>query len=160
MQAIARPVLLAYDGSSDAKHAIATAGKLLGGRAVVVHVYATPQPGAPAIHGAGIALPTLDPAVTAEAEQRAREQATAIVNEGVEVARAAGFGPQPELVPGDGVHAVWNAIVSVADGHDASVIVLGHGQLSWLEEKLLGRVDSAVIKHAARPVLVVPAPPD
>ena len=81
-----------------------------------------------------------------------------MVDEGVEVARAAGFEPQPELVAGDGVQAVWNAIVSVAERHDASVIVLGHRHLSWLEEKVLGRVDSGVVKHAGRPVLVVPGP--
>lgn len=159
MHATAGPVLLAYDGSIDAKHAIATAGKLFGGYAVVVHVYATPKPAVAAAPGPGVAL-AVDPAVTAEVEQRAREQAGAVVNEGVEVARAAGFEPQPELVPGDGVHAAWNAIVSVAEHHDASVIVLGHRHLSWLEEKLLGRVDSAVVKHAGRPVLVVPGPDD
>ena len=159
MHATARPVLLAYDGSIDAKHAIATAGQLLGGHAVVVHIYATPTPAATAMPGPGMAL-AVDPPVTAEVEQRAREQAAAVVTEGAEVARAAGFDPQTELVPGDGVHAVWNAIVSVAEQHDASVIVLGHGHLSWLEEKLLGRVDSGVVKHAGRPVLVVPGPAD
>jgi nucleotide-binding universal stress UspA family protein len=155
MHATARPVLLAYDGSIDAKCAIATAGELFGGHAVVVHVYATPKPAVAATPASGIVL-AVDPALTAEVEQRARDQAGAVVDEGVEVARAAGFDPQPELVPGDGVQAVWNAIVSVAERHDASVIVLGHRHLSWLEEKLLGRVDSGVVKHAGRPVLVVP----
>jgi nucleotide-binding universal stress UspA family protein len=157
MPSTARPVVLAYDGSTDAKHAVATAGELLGGPAVVVHVYATPALAAPAMPAPGIAI-ALDPTVTVEVEQRAREQARAVVNEGVEVARAAGFDPTPVLVPGDGVHAVWNALVSVAEQHDASIIVLGHGHLSWLEEKLLGRVDSGVVKHAGRPVLVVPGP--
>jgi nucleotide-binding universal stress UspA family protein len=157
MEAPARPVLLAYDGSSDAKHAIATAGELLGGQAVVVHVYALPSTAPTGVPGAGIAF-AVDPAVDSEVERATREHAEAVVSEGVDVARAAGFDPQPELVPGDGVYGVWNAIVSVGEQHDASVIVLGHGDLSWLEEKLLGRVDSGVVKHAGRPVLVVPAP--
>jgi nucleotide-binding universal stress UspA family protein len=159
MHTTARPVLLAYDGSTEAKHAIATAGELLGGHAVVVHAYATPTADAEVIAGPGVAL-AVDPVITAEAEQRAREQARAIVDEGVAVAGAAGFDAQPELVPGDGVHAVWNAIVALAERYDASVIVVGHGDLSWLEEKVLGRVDTGVVKHAGRPVLVVPAPPE
>jgi nucleotide-binding universal stress UspA family protein len=126
MHTTARPVLLAYDGSTEAKHAIATAGELLGGHAVVVHAYATPTADAEVIAGPGVAL-AVDPVITAEAEQRAREQARAIVDEGVAVAGAAGFDAQPELVPGDGVHAVWNAIVALAERYDASVIVVGHG---------------------------------
>jgi nucleotide-binding universal stress UspA family protein len=154
-----RPVLLAYDGSTDAKHAIATAGQLLRGRAIVVHVYPTPALAAAAVPSPGIALP-IDPAFAAEVEERARERGGQIVQEGVELARAAGFDPQPQLVPGDGVHAVWNAIVTVAEQHDAGVIVIGHRHLSWIEEKLLGSVDSGVVKHASRPVLVVPGEPD
>jgi nucleotide-binding universal stress UspA family protein len=157
MDAAPRPVLLAYDGSTDAKHAIATAGRLLGGRAVVVHVYATPTPPPAAMPTPGVAL-AVDPAVTAEEERQALQRAGAVVDEGVAVARGAGFDPQPELVPGDGVHAVWNAIVEVAEQVDASVIVVGHGNLSWLAEKVLGRVDTGVVKHAGRPVLVVPGP--
>jgi nucleotide-binding universal stress UspA family protein len=105
----------------------------------------------------GVAL-AVDPAVTAEEERQALQRAGAVVDEGVAVARGAGFDPQPELVPGDGVHAVWNAIVEVAEQVDASVIVVGHGNLSWLAEKVLGRVDTGVVKHAGRPVLVVPGP--
>src|SRR5438105_9482988 len=115
-----RPTLLAYDGSKDAKHAISTAGELFRGPAVVVHVYATPEPAAAAMPGPGTAL-AIDPAVTVELEKQAREQADSVVREGVELARAAGFNPEPELIPGDGVHAVWNAIVTVAEQRDVSV---------------------------------------
>jgi nucleotide-binding universal stress UspA family protein len=52
---------------------------------------------------------------------------------------------------------VWNAIVTVAERLDASVIVIGHRHLSWIEEKLLGSVDGAVVEHAGRPVLVIPS---
>jgi nucleotide-binding universal stress UspA family protein len=154
-----RPILLAYDGSEDAKHAISTAGELLRGPAVVVHVYATPLPATAAMPGPGIAL-AIDPAVTVELEDQAREQADSVVREGVQLARAAGFNPEPELIPGDGVHAVWNAIVTVAEQRDVSVIVIGHRHLSWIEDKLLGSVDSGVVKHSAWPVLVVPADAD
>src|SRR5436309_1165075 len=101
------PVLLAYDGSSSSKHAISAAGKLLSGRAaVVVHVYVVPTPPVPAESGPAVAL-AVAPELTAELEQRAREQATRVVGEGVELARAAGFAAEPELAGGDGVHGVW-----------------------------------------------------
>jgi nucleotide-binding universal stress UspA family protein len=150
------PVLLAYDGSSDSKHAISAAAKLLSCRAaVVVHVCAVPIPPVAAATGAAVAL-AVDPELTAELEERARKQATRVVGEGVELARAAGFAAEPELVAGDGVHGVWNAIVAVAERRDASVIVIGHRHLSWIGEKLVGSVDRAVVKHSGRPVLVLP----
>jgi len=151
------PVVLAYDGSSDAKHALRVAGTLLSGRAaVVVHVYTPSTPPVTAAAGPGAAL-AIDPELAVELEERARERASEVLREGVELARAAGFAPEPELAVGDGVHGEWHAIVAVAERRDASAIVIGHRHLSWIEEKLLGSVDSAVVRHADRPVLVVPA---
>ncbi len=154
-----RPIILAYDGSKNAKHAITTAGELLHGHAVVVHVYATPQPPAALAPSAEIAQ-AIDPAATEELDQRAREQATSVVQEGVDLAREAGFDPEAELVAGDGVHGVWNAIVTLADQRDASLIVVGHRDLSWIQDKLLGSVASDLVKHTTRPVLVIPAEPE
>src|SRR5437870_4969769 len=108
-----RPVLLTYDGSNDSRHAIGMAAELLRSRAaVVVHVYATPAPAAAALPGPGVAL-AYDPALAPDVEERAREQARRVVQEGVELAHAAGFEAEPQLVAGDGVHAVWNAIVTI-----------------------------------------------
>ena len=157
MHTSAQPVLLAYDGSRDARHAVAAAGRLFTGRAVVVHVYASPIPVAAALPGPGIEL-ALDPAVTADVERQARTRAGAVLQQGVELARAAGFDPEPDLAVGHGAHAVWDTIVEAANRHDARVIVVGHQHLSWIKERLHGRVDSGVVRHAGRPVLVVPEP--
>jgi len=154
-----RAIILAYDGSTHAKHAISTAGELLHGHAVVVHVYGPPPPPAALAPSAGIAL-AIDPTATEELDQRAREQATNVVQEGVDLAREAGFDPEAGLVAGDGVHGVWNAIVTLADQRDASLIVVGHRDLSWIQDKLLGSVASDLVKHTTRPVLVIPAEPE
>ncbi|HLJ04617.1 MAG TPA: universal stress protein [Solirubrobacteraceae bacterium] len=150
------PVILAYDGSSDAKHAVRAAGDLLTGPAVVVYVYPVPQPVPATVPGAGMTLPIeLDPSVVEEIEEQARHRASGIVREGLELARQAGFEPEPRLLCGDGVHATWNALVCLADELEARAIVVGHHELSWLHE-LRGSVTGGVIKHATRPVLVVP----
>lgn len=158
------PIVLAYDGSPDAAHALRRAGELLAGPAVVVHVYAAAAgvPPPPPTLAAGLALPIDpvfldDPELSAELDARARERAAAVAAEGVELARAAGFDPVPQLVPGDGVHGVWNALIAVADEHDARVIVVGHRDASWLQSVLGGSVAGDLVKHVSRPLLVIPA---
>jgi nucleotide-binding universal stress UspA family protein len=51
---------------------------------------------------------------------------------------------------------LWQGIVSAADDHDASVIVLGPHRRSGLLGHLQGSVASAVVAHTDRPVLIVP----
>lgn len=152
----ARPVLLAYDGSQDARHAISVAGSLLSGSAVVLHVWTMPHP--PSASGLAVGmpgLPTLEE--SEEAEMRVRRHAHHVVDEGVAHANRAGFTATPELAAGDGgVSAVWHAIASVADDRDARVIVLGHRGLSRVRSVLLGSVSHAVVQHTSRPVLVIP----
>ncbi|MCA1689450.1 MAG: universal stress protein, partial [Actinobacteria bacterium] len=134
-----RPIILAYDGSKEATRALRTAGEILRGHAVVAHVY-TEQPAAVAPpFGAGLGLPiepglTADPLLAQELEEHAREQAARIAREGLELARAAGFEAEAELVVGDGVHGAWNAIVALAEERDASVIVVGHRDRSWIQD--------------------------
>jgi nucleotide-binding universal stress UspA family protein len=155
-----RPVILAYDGSRDARHAIEAAGELFQGPAVVAYVYPVPQPIPAAVPGAGMIVPVeMDATVAEEIEGQARRQAAAVVREGLDLARAAGFEPEPELLCGGGAHAVWNCLVSLAEARDARAIVVGHHEMSWLEEKLHGQVCAGLVKHASRPVLVIPAPP-
>jgi nucleotide-binding universal stress UspA family protein len=127
----------------------------------VAYVYPVPQAIPAAVPGAGMTVPIeIDATVVEEMEQQARDQAANIVREGLELARAAGFEPEPELLCGDGAHAVWNCIVALAEDRDARAIVVGHHQLSWFADKLRGHVATGLVKHATRPVLVVPSEPD
>ncbi|HUO73961.1 MAG TPA: universal stress protein [Solirubrobacteraceae bacterium] len=151
------PVLLCFDGSDDAAVAIAAAGELLASRkAVVVTVWepvAVWEPYDPgALLSAGVA------SVGSEAlglDEIANRLARDKVDQGVELARAAGFDARGEIARGK----TWHAICETADALDAAAIVLGARGLSRVQSMLLGSVSSAVATHAKRPVLVIPHHP-
>ncbi len=142
------PILICYDGSPGAQHAIAVAGALLPGRAAVVldvgpldlvsETYAAGSLGASNI-GNAVYEGTL-------------EQAEA----GAELAEQAGF----DAVPRAAVDApTWRGITAVADEIDAAVIVLGSDGRTGFRELLEGSVSHGVTEHTGRPVLVVPPAP-
>lgn len=151
-------ILLAYDGSEDAGRAIATAGALVSGRAVVLHVASHESEGLMAApHGAGAPM-----GVTPLPEEREQEEARArgVADQGRRLAADAGFDAEPQVLRGGGARGVREAILSAADEHDASVIVLGRRGMGPVTAALLGSVSDSVVRHARRPVLVVPPPPD
>ena len=125
------PLLLCYDGSPDATHAMERAAALFPGRsALVVTVW----------------------------RQQQREDAGRLVAEGVRVADRAGLRSEPLAVERTG--PVWKTILDVADRHDVAAVVMGSRGLTGLRSMLLGSVSSAVVGHADRPTLVVRRPID
>lgn len=83
------------------------------------------------------------------------ERAGRVVVGGVTLANDAGFTAQSELRASAG--SPWRTILDVADEIDASLIVLGARGLGTVQSLLLGSVSNAVVHHAHRPLLVVPA---
>lgn len=148
-----RPVLIAYDGSENARCAIERAATLFPGCAAVVAFVREPAltPVVP-IAGAGFAMP-LDEAGD---EARAEEAGRALAAEGVDVATAHGLRAAPVVAVGSGARGVADALCTIADEHGASLIVLGARGRSGLLASLLGSVSDDVVHHAKRPVLVVP----
>ncbi len=71
-------------------------------------------------------------------------RSTALLEKGVELARAAGFDARGRLASGK----TSRAICDVAEELDASAIVLGARGLSRLQSVLLGSVSGAVAGHA------------
>jgi nucleotide-binding universal stress UspA family protein len=145
------PLLLCYDGSDAAAHAIEHAGALFAGRhALVVTVW---QPTAPlgglAWSGATESMDTF-----VEADRRAAELGGRVADAGVVIAREAGLAAEPAAVEATG--PVWRTILDIADRHDAATIVMGSRGLTGVRSMLLGSVSSAVVHHAARPALVIP----
>jgi nucleotide-binding universal stress UspA family protein len=141
------PILICYDGSEEAGHAIDAAAALLGRRRAIVldigpmvtaaESLAVLAPVTPAEQFAGINAD--------DALERARV--------GAELARRAGF----VAAPRSGVAApTWEGIVDVADEIDPAVIVLGSRGLNGAREVLQGSVSHEVAEHAGRPVLIVP----
>jgi nucleotide-binding universal stress UspA family protein len=149
------PVLIAYDGSEHAKHAIRSAAGLLAVKdALVVTVWRpTSDVGAFAWYGAGpdmVNLPELDRA--------GAEAGGHVAEEGAQIARVAGL--RAESVAIEATPPVWKTIVETADLHDAVAIVMGSRGLSGLRSMLLGSVSNAVVHHTDRPTLVIHRPAD
>jgi len=145
-----QPVLLCYDGSDDAKHAIEHAGELLSGDALVVTVW---QRVIYVLGGFGAAS-MAPPADTREIDEDVERVCKRTAAEGAERARAAGFDAEGVTVEATG--PIWNTVLEFADERDASVIVLGSRGLSGFKSLMLGSVSHGVAQHAHRPVLVVP----
>ncbi|HZO59928.1 MAG TPA: universal stress protein [Solirubrobacterales bacterium] len=148
------PILIAYDGSAHARAAVAQAGRLLGGPAVIVSVWQSVRP------AGGMALAGLSEDVARDAiaalDQAAEDEARACAEEGARLAAAAGLDATPRAVQSTG--SIWGTIVDMADEEDARAVVLGSRGRSAISAALMGSVSHGVAQHCRRPVLVVTAP--
>ena len=152
-------VLIAYDGSPAASHAIEVAARQLGPRPAAVAVVweeglaaasSVPTP------DLGMALPPLDVDAVREVDEAVHSRADRLAAEGVALARQAGFDAQPAVVADES--NVAETLVRLADERGAEVIVLGSRGLTGLRSRLLGSTSHAVLRHAHGPVMVVPVP--
>lgn len=85
-------------------------------------------------------------------------EAVAICTRGVELARQNGFETEPFLV--ESATAIWSAIVDAAEELQVDLIVSGTRALSGWKSLLQSSVSDSIIKHAGRPVLIVPPETD
>ena len=149
-----RPVLLCYDGSPSAKDALAEAGRLLApAPALLLHVWLPISRVLMWSPAFGTAGPLAAPA--AELDDAWRAGAQRLLEEGVALAREAGFAVEPLLV--ETRHGAWRTIVALGEERHARLIVTGSHGISPAASRLLGSVAAGVVHHAGRPVLVVPA---
>lgn len=144
------PLILCYDGSPHAKHAIEYAARMFpAGSALVLTVWQpTAMLGSLAWSGAIDRMENF-----AELDRHVAESAGRLAQEGAALARGAGLVAETLAVEGAG--PVWKTIVDIADDRDAAMIVMGsrgHGKLASI---LLGSVSSAVVHNADQPTLVV-----
>src|SRR4051794_20829397 len=144
------PLLLCYQGSEDAKHAIEHAGRLLGGRdALVVTVWQpTPAPGSSTSVGATES--TFD---LVEVDRRAADRGERVARDGDGSPKQAGLHARP--VVAEDPATVWKTTGETADRHDAAIIAMGSRGLTGLRPLLLGSVSSAIVHHADRPTLII-----
>jgi nucleotide-binding universal stress UspA family protein len=144
------PLLLCYDGSADAAHAIEHAGTLFKGRSAVVVTVWQPIAGFAGIAWLGASVGTVD---VAELDQEAAENGARVAAEGVRIAQKAGLTAESLVIKAAG--PVWKTILELADRQDAGAIVMGSRGLTGVRSMLLGSVSSAVAEHAGRPTLII-----
>jgi nucleotide-binding universal stress UspA family protein len=150
------PILIGYDGSPSADHALREAAALFGRRQALVVV----------VWEAGAAYETLElptiPAApidmrTAEvADQAIHEGARQLAERGARLAVELGFEAESLTVADDAT--VAKTLVRLARERDAQAMVVGARGHSRLEKLFMGSTSRQVLQHAPCPVLVVPSP--
>ncbi|HZO36160.1 MAG TPA: universal stress protein [Solirubrobacteraceae bacterium] len=146
-------VLIAYDGSDGAEHALRVTAKLLPeSEAIVLYVFSSMPASLTPLAGMGMP-PELD-IDTSELERRAAE----LARQGADLATRLGLLGQPTTFDAAGASGIWSAIIRIAGEQEAGLIVIGSRGRAGLRAALLGSVSNGVVHHADRPVLVVPHP--
>jgi nucleotide-binding universal stress UspA family protein len=141
-------VLIAYDGSPDARAAVEVAGRILAGRPALVITVWEPM----LVRTRRFPLGAI---TVAENTEEARVQAERVAEEGAELAAAAGFAEVTSRAVAD-TESIWRTIIEVADELDVTLVVMGSRGLAGLRSVLLGSVSNHVLHHIHRPILIVP----
>lgn len=152
-------MVIGYDGSEAADHAVREAGRLLSGRPALVLVVWKAGLGWELVElpSTSIGLPPapIDVRTAVEIDQSMAERAQKLAEQGAQLAREVGFDADGLAVAEDIATPIAETIVSVARDHEAAAIVVGahgHGRLS---EAILGGTSRDVIRRADCPVVVV-----
>jgi nucleotide-binding universal stress UspA family protein len=144
-------LIIGYDGSIEAGHAIDAAAWIVRAtNAVVANVW---HPAVVATSALPLAAAAVPPS---EHEDAALETAARrIADEGVRRASAAGFRARPELRCGQAAD-VGDVLEALAEKYDADLIVIGRRDSSRLEAAVFGSTSKDAVRQSRRPVLVVP----
>lgn len=145
-------ILIAFDGSDDAKAAIAKAGRLMPGQPATVLTVWQRFIDSMARSGAGVPMMVDFDEVDAGTEKLAKERAEA----GAKLAAEAGLDATAETAVVR--TTVAEAIIDAATQAGADSIVMGSRGLTGLKSAFLGSVSHHVLQHANLPVTVVPSP--
>ena len=154
---MAAKLLICYEGSDRAGHAIAVCGELFpGAQAHVLNVW-EPMERIVARYSAlgaylGDSIGDADSGIATEAKELAAAGAKLATDAGlVATAQTAQIRT-----------SVWEAVVHAADEFDADAIITGTRSLHGMREALANTLSHALLQHSRRPVLAIPAsaPPE
>ena len=154
-----RPVVVAYDGSAEAQAAVRTAAAVFPERRLIIA--SVWEPGlamamTSATDPTGLAFTPAAPETMAAVDRAQHHHAADAARAGAELARRLGATAEQVSVPDD--VNVAGTIASLADRHDACVVVVGSRGLGRVKASVLGSTSQALLRDTTRPVLVVRAP--
>jgi nucleotide-binding universal stress UspA family protein len=146
-------VLLCYDGSDQAKHAIEVAGRLFrGADARVLHVW---EPVERIVARYAVLAPFMGEEI-GQADTNIESEASALAAAGAELANAAGLSASPRIESFEST--VWEAVLAVAGEVGADVIVTGTRSLHGVREMISNTLSHHLIQHSPVAVLAIPLP--
>jgi nucleotide-binding universal stress UspA family protein len=148
---MAGTLLIAYDGSADAQTALEFAARTFPGReAVLLTIWE------PLMAQLGVAEAFVGAVATEDEEKVVERSAEQVAEAGAKLASEAGLKATARW-ESEGAQSVWQTVERVADELDADLIITGSRGLTGLHSLLVGSVSAKVLRHAQRPVLVVPS---
>ena len=148
------PVLIAYDGSTAADHAIAKAADLFASRDALIVTVWEPGPAFQAIAAPPSPLAPIEIRTAKDLDAQLYEIAQRLAEQVAQRANKAGLDASGLAVVDDDL-TIAETIVRVAKKHDAQTIVLGAHGHRVIREALIGSTTRKVIQHAECPVVVV-----
>ena len=146
-------VLICYDGSDRAAHAIAVTASLFpGARAHVLNVW---EPMERIVARYSALGPYLGEGI-GDADAGIEREANELAAAGAKLAGDAGLvaTPQTAILR----TTVWEAVVHASDELDVDAIVTGTRSLHGVREALSNTLSHALLQHSQRPVLAIPTP--
>jgi nucleotide-binding universal stress UspA family protein len=153
------PLLIAYDGSPAADHAVRESGALLGGRPAIVLTVWKPELGFELVQtppgSLGLEPAALDISAALRIDSALAEHAQRIAQHGAALAREAGFEADGMAVAEAPAVPVAGTIVRVAGERDAQAVVMAAHNKGRLGEMLLGSTSREVVRRAEWPVVIV-----
>jgi nucleotide-binding universal stress UspA family protein len=153
------PVVIGFDGSESAEHAVREAGKLLATRSALIVTIWEPALASLPIAGEGVVgidMP-LDPQSAELLDEVSTERSQQVAAGGVAIAREAGFAAEAVTMPDE--LNVAETLAQVAHDRGAGAIVVGSHGHGALHTRVLGSTSTKLLTHAHCAVVVIPAPP-
>jgi nucleotide-binding universal stress UspA family protein len=150
------PILIGYDGSPSADHALREAAALFGRRHALVVVVWEAGAAYETLEVPTIPAAPIDLRTAALTDQALYEGARQTAHLGARLAAELGFEAESLTVADD--VTVAKTLVRLARERDAQAIVVGAHGHSRLEKLFLGSTSRQVLEHTHCPVLVVPQP--
>jgi nucleotide-binding universal stress UspA family protein len=151
-----RTVLICYDGSDRAQHAVAVTAKLFpGAHAHVLNVW---EPLERIVARYAAIGPYLGEGI-GEADAGIEAESAGLAAAGAKLAADAGMQSTPHTASLR--TTVWEAVVDLAEELDVDAIITGTRSLHGVREALANTLSHALLQHSMRPVLAIPtsAPP-